>query len=92
MGKWHCVVSELLGCGTVLLVSCGMWHCVGELLGCGAVSLLSGSLRCEEVQCIRREMSSNLRISIFISKRRRSYTLSDTASATGNPELLVKVC
>jgi len=39
VGMWHCVVGELLGCGTVLLASCwgvalcrwwavGMWHCV----------------------------------------------------------------
>jgi hypothetical protein len=46
---WHYVVSELLGRGTVSLVSCwdvvlcrwraiGMWHyVVGELLGCGSV-------------------------------------------------------
>lgn len=69
-----------------------MWHCVGELLGCGALSLVSGSLRCEEVQCIRREMSNNPRISIFVSKRRRTCTLSDTASDTGNSDLLMKVC
>jgi len=39
---WHSVVGELLGCGTVLLVSCwDVARCVCELLGCGTVLLVS---------------------------------------------------